>query len=208
MDKKSEGYVIVDGVKTPINGHKNLLEVIRASGVDLPTFCYHSELSVYGACRMCIAEIEGRGVQPTCSTPPEDGMVVRTNTEAAMRIRRMSLELMLANHHGNCQTCDKNTHCRLQELAEKLGVKKVRFEEPEADVVPVDESNQSIVRDPNKCILCGDCVRMCKEIQGIGVLDFAGRGSNARVTPAFGKGLNQVECVYCGQCAAVCPTGA
>ncbi|MEN6372965.1 MAG: [FeFe] hydrogenase, group A [Armatimonadota bacterium] len=208
MDKQNEGYVIVDGVKTPIDGRKNLLEVIRASGVDLPTFCYHSELSVYGACRMCIAEIEGRGIQPTCSTPPVDGMVVHTNTETTMRIRRMALELMLANHHGNCQTCDKNTHCRLQELAERLGVKKVRFEENTDDLLPIDSSNQSIVRDPNKCILCGDCVRMCKEVQGIGVLDFAGRGSNARVTPAFGKPLNKVECVFCGQCASICPTGA
>jgi NADH-quinone oxidoreductase subunit G len=203
-----EGTVIIDGAKVPINGKKNLLEVIRASGVDLPTFCYHSELSGYGACRMCIAEIEGRGIQPTCSTPPEDGMVVRTNTEATLRIRRMALELLLANHHANCQTCDKNTHCRLQELAERLGVKKVRFEDAQEDIQPIDDTNQSIVRDPNKCILCGDCVRVCKEIQGIGVLDFAGRGSNVCVTPAFGKNLNKVECVFCGQCASVCPTGA
>ena len=202
-----EKYVTIDGVKTPINGSNNLLEVIRASGVELPTFCYHSELSVYGACRMCIVEIEGRGIQPSCSTPPEDGMVIRTHTEPVMRIRRMALELLLANHHGNCQTCEKNTRCRLQELAHKLGVKTVRFEEP-GSVLPIDDTNPSIVRDPNKCILCGDCVRMCKEVQGIGVLDFVGRGSGVRVSPAFGKNLKDVECVYCGQCASVCPTGA
>ena len=202
-----EGYVTIDGVKTPINECTNLLEVIRASGIDLPTFCYHSELSVYGACRMCVSEVEGRGIQPTCSTPPEDGMVVHTHTEPVMRIRRMALELLLANHHGNCQTCEKNTKCRLQELAQKLGVKTVRFDESN-DVMPIDDTNQSLVRDPNKCILCGDCVRMCKEVQGIGVLDFIGRGSNVRVSPAFGKNLDQVECVYCGQCASVCPTGA
>ena len=202
-----EGYVTIDGVRTAINGSSNLLEVIRASGVDLPTFCYHSELSVYGACRMCIVEIEGRGIQPSCSTPPEDGMVVRTHTDAVMRIRRMALELLLANHHGDCQTCGKNTRCRLQELARKLGVKEVRFGEPTA-ALPIDDRNQSIVRDPNKCILCGDCVRMCKEIQGIGALDFAGRGSSVRVSPAFGKSLDQVECVFCGQCASICPTGA
>jgi NADH-quinone oxidoreductase subunit G len=202
-----EGYITIDGVKTPIDGNKNLLEVIRASGTELPTFCYHSELSVYGACRMCIVEIEGRGIQPSCSTPPEDGMVVRTHTAPVMRIRRMALELLLANHHGNCQTCEKNTKCRLQELAQKLGVKTVRFSEP-TEILPLDDTNQSLVRDPNKCILCGDCVRMCKEVQGIGVLDFTGRGSGVRVSPAFGKNLNEVECVYCGQCASVCPTGA
>lgn len=201
------GYVTIDGVKTPINGKKNLLEVIRASGVDLPTFCYNSELSVYGACRMCIVEIEGRGLQAACSTPPEDGMVVSTNTHATMRIRKMALELLLANHHGKCQTCEKNMNCRLQELAEKLGIKTVRFDETH-EVLPIETSNQSLVRDPNKCILCGDCVRMCKEIQGIGVLDFAGRGSDVQVTPAFKKELKEVECVFCGQCATVCPTGA
>lgn len=201
------GYITIDGVKTPINDNKNLLEVIRASGVDLPTFCYNSELSVYGACRMCIVEIEGRGLQASCSTPPEDGMIVHTSTAATMRIRKMALELLLSNHHGKCQTCDKNMRCRLQELAEKLGVKSVRFDETH-EILPIETSNQSLVRDPNKCILCGDCVRMCKEIQGIGVLDFAGRGSDVQVTPAFKKDLKDVECVFCGQCATVCPTGA
>jgi NADH-quinone oxidoreductase subunit G len=206
MENKT-AMVTIDGVKTPINGQKNLLEVIRSSGVDLPTFCYNSELSVYGACRMCIVEIEGRGLQASCSTPPENGMVVKTNTAATIRVRRMALELLLANHHGKCQTCDKNMRCRLQELAERLGIKDIRFGESK-DVLPIESSNECLVRDPNKCILCGDCVRMCKEIQGIGVLDFAGRGSNVQVSPAFGKELKNVECVFCGQCATVCPTGA
>ena len=204
MDKNS---VTIDGIRIELEGETNLLQVIRKAGIDLPTFCYHSELSVYGACRMCICEIDGRGLQATCSTPPEPGLVIRTNTEKTMRIRRMALELLLANHHGNCQTCEKNTNCRLQTLAERMGVKDVRFpnaSQPET----VDCSNRSLVRDPNKCILCGDCVRMCKEVQGVGVLDFVGRGSTARVSPAFGKSLNEVECVYCGQCATCCPTGA
>lgn len=204
MDKN---FVTIDGMRIELEGERNLLEVIRKAGIDLPTFCYHSELSVYGACRMCICEIEGRGLQPTCSTPPEPGMVIRTNTQKTMRIRKMALELLLSNHHGNCQTCEKNTNCRLQTLAERMGVKDVRFTNSK-EAEPVDTSNRSLVRDPNKCILCGDCVRMCKEIQGIGVLDFVGRGSTVRVSPAFGKGLNEVECVYCGQCATTCPTGA
>ena len=204
MDKN---YVTVDGIRVELDGEKNMLEVIRRAGIDLPTFCYHSELSVYGACRMCICEIDGRGLQATCSTPPESGMVIKTNTQKTMRIRKMALELLLSNHHGNCQTCEKNTNCRLQSLAEKLGVKDVRFANG-SDVEEVDDSNRSLIRDPNKCILCGDCVRMCKEVQGIGVLDFVGRGSTVRVSPAFGKSLKEVECVYCGQCATCCPTGA
>ena len=202
-----KNYVTVDGIRVELNGEKNMLEVIRKAGIDLPTFCYHSELSVYGACRMCICEIDGRGLQATCSTPPEPGMVIKTNTQKTMRIRKMALELLLANHHGNCQTCEKNTNCRLQSLAEKLGVKDVRFANG-SDVEEVDDANRSLIRDPNKCILCGDCVRMCKEVQGIGVLDFVGRGSTVRVSPAFGKSLKEVECVYCGQCATCCPTGA
>jgi len=200
-------FITVDGIRVELDGEKNLLEIVRKAGIDLPTFCYHSELSVYGACRMCICEIDGRGLQATCSTPPEPGMVIRTNTEKTMRIRRMALELLLANHHGNCQTCEKNTNCRLQSLAERLGVKDVRFNNGSL-VETVDISNRSLVRDPNKCILCGDCVRMCKEVQGIGVLDFVGRGSGVKVSPAFCKSLNEVECVYCGQCATCCPTGA
>lgn len=204
MDKNC---VTIDGTKVELAGEKNLLEVIRKAGIDLPTFCYHSELSVYGSCRMCICDIEGRGLQATCSTPPEPGMVVHTNTEKTMRIRRMALELLLANHHGNCQTCEKNTNCRLQTLAERMGVKDVRFTNG-TEPLPIDSGNQSLVRDPNKCILCGDCVRMCKEVQGIGVLEFTGRGSGVQVCPAFGKSLHEVECVYCGQCVTCCPTGA
>jgi len=199
--------VIIDGTPVPVNGHRNLLELIRSSGVELPTFCYCSDLSVYGACRMCVVEVEGRGLQTACSTPPEDGMVVRTTTEATLRIRKMALELLLANHQGQCQTCDRNLRCKLQALADRLGVQQVRFDPPAEGESKVDEGI-ALVRDPAKCILCGDCVRMCREVQGIGVLDFAGRGSSVRVTPAFGRSMDEVECVYCGQCAAICPTGA
>ncbi|HEY3284266.1 MAG TPA: [FeFe] hydrogenase, group A [Armatimonadota bacterium] len=203
----SKNHVTVDGVRVELNGEKNLLEIVRKAGVDLPTFCYHSELSVYGACRMCICEVEGRGLQATCSTPAEPGLVLHTNTDKTMRIRRMALELLLANHCGDCPTCDKNGNCRLQDLAQRLGVKSVRFPKPEFKH-EVDSSTPSLVRDQGKCILCGDCVRMCKEVQGIGVLDFIGRGWDVKVSPAFGKPLSDVECVLCGQCATCCPTGA
>ncbi len=200
-------YVNIDGRDIPLEGEKSLLDVIRKAGIEIPTFCYVSELSVYGACRMCTVEIEGRGLQTSCSTPPEPGLKIKTNTETVRQIRRVALELILANHERECTTCGKSTNCKLQDLSKKLGVEKIRFRSV-LKPVPVDESNPSIVRNPNKCILCGDCVRMCQEVQGIGAIDFAHRGHHVVVQPAFGKGLQDVQCVYCGQCARVCPTGA
>jgi NADH-quinone oxidoreductase subunit G len=200
-------FVNIDGRDIPIEGEKNLLELIRKAHIDIPTFCYVSELSVYGACRMCTVEIQGRGLVTSCSTPPEAGMKVRTSTEEVRQIRKVALELVLANHDRECTTCMKSTNCKLQDLSKRLGVNKVRFRSIQK-LVPLDESSTSIVRNPNKCILCGDCVRMCAEVQGIGAIDFAHRGHDVVVQPAFGKDLESVECVLCGQCARVCPTGA
>ena len=197
----------VNGRDVAIEGERNLLEVIRKAKIDLPTFCYHSDLSIYGACRMCMVEVEGRGLVAACSTPPEAGLKVRTHTEEIREIRRMSVELLLAGHQQACPTCVKADACQLRELGRKLGVTEVRFR-PAPRALPVDRSTASLVRDPNKCILCGDCVRVCSEIQGIGAIDFIHRGAKACVAPAFGKELGDVECVLCGQCAAVCPTGA
>jgi NADH-quinone oxidoreductase subunit G len=197
----------IDGQTVEIKDEKNLLELVRKAGVDLPTFCYHSDLSIYGACRMCMVEEQRAGLVAACSTPPVSGMVVRTNTDRTRRLRRMVLELLLANHDRDCTTCERSGKCKLQSLAQEQGVNRVRFGTRQ-EVLPVDATSPSVVRNPNKCILCGDCVRMCREVQGIGVLDFAHRGSRTVVTPAFGKGLTEVDCVNCGQCVAVCPTGA
>jgi NADH-quinone oxidoreductase subunit G len=197
----------IDGREAPINGERNLLELIRKAGIDLPTFCYHSDLSVYGACRLCLVDIAGRGIQGACSTPPEAGLKIRPQTEEIREIRKISIELLLANHERECTTCGKSAACQLQDVARKLGIREVRFK-PVHEMKEVDRSSLSLVRDPNKCVLCGDCVRFCSEIQGIGAIDFAYRGHDAAVLPAFGKHLGEGECVNCGQCAAVCPTGA
>ncbi len=204
---KTQDTLIVDGREVAIEGEPNLLELIRKAGIEIPTFCYHSELSVYGACRLCLVDIEGRGIQASCSARPESGMVVRTRTQEIREMRKISVELLLANHDMDCPTCPKSRSCKLQDLAHKLGVDKVRFKRTHKPK-PVDHSSPCLTRDPNKCVLCGDCVRACYEIQGIGAIDFVGRGTSNQVMPAFGKDLNQVECVGCGQCAAVCPTGA
>ncbi len=197
----------VDGRDIRIEGERNLLELIRKANIELPTFCYHSDLSVYGACRLCIVDIEGMGVVTSCSTQPKAGMVVRTNTAQLREMRKMYLELLLANHHQGCATCVKSDSCKLQELATRMGVTEVRFK-TEVETKPLDTSNPALVRYPNKCILCGDCVRACEEIQGVGAIDFAYRGAATTVVPAFGKKLCEGACVYCGLCASVCPTGA
>ncbi len=202
-----ENTLIINGEKVVIEDEKNLLEVIRKTGVELPTFCYHSELSVYGACRMCLVEDEKGKIFAACHTPPKPGMNIKTHTERLIRQRRVTLELLLANHDRECTACAKSGNCRLQELAEQLGIKQIRFGKADKKHA-IDDLSNSIVRDPNKCILCGDCVRMCEEIQGIGVIGFAYRGSGAMVTPAFNKNLSDVNCVNCGQCVTVCPTGA
>jgi len=186
---------------------RNLLEVIQQAGITIPTFCYHSELSVYGACRMCLVEDDRGMLLAACSTKPAPGMDIQTHSPRIQKMRRMIIELLLANHHQDCTVCEKSGHCKLQQLAEDLGVHQVRFN-PRRPKEDIDRSSLSVVRNANKCILCGDCVRMCSEAQGIGVLGFVNRGPKATVAPAFEKPISEVECINCGQCVAVCPTGA
>ena len=200
-------YMTINNRRVEFTNEKNVLSVIRKSGIDLPTFCYHSELSTYGACRMCVVEDDRGKIFASCSEVPRDGMVIYTNTPRLQHHRKMIIELLLAAHCRDCTTCAKNGVCTLQKLSRQLGITEVRFENNKKQL-PMDTTSDCIIRDPNKCILCGDCVRTCDEIQGLGVLDFVFRGSKMQVTPAFNKELAQTDCVGCGQCRAVCPTGA
>ena len=203
----AKGIMYIDGQRVPFDGEKNVLAVIRKAGIDMPTFCYYSELSVYGACRMCVVEDERGKIDASCSMEPRDGMGSRTNTARLLKHRRMILELMLSSHCRDCTTCEKNGSCRLQELALRFGVRHVRFKDTRPHY-EIDTSSPAIVRDPNKCILCGDCIRVCEEMQGMGILNFAHRGSDLVVCPAFDRKLGETNCISCGQCAAACPTGA
>lgn len=203
----NENYMIIDDIPVAINGEKNILELIRKAGIELPTFCYHSELSIYGACRMCMVEDSRGNMQASCSTPPKNGMVIYTNTPKLRKHRKMILELLLSNHCRDCTACAKNGKCKLQELASRFGISNIRFPNT-ASEPDIDDSSLCITRDRNKCILCGDCVRVCNEVQNVGAINFAHRGSKAIVATAFDEPLGTSTCVGCGQCAAVCPTGA
>lgn len=200
-------YMIIDDNRVEFDKEKNILDLVRKAGIDLPTFCYYSDLSIYGACRMCVVEDERGGIIASCSTPPRDKMSIKTNTPKLHQHRKMILELLLASHCRDCTVCEKNGKCTLQKLALRFGLKDIRFNNINTEK-KLDTSSKSIVRDPSKCILCGDCVRMCNEIQNVGAIDFAYRGSNMVVSPAFGKCMGETDCVNCGQCATVCPTGA
>lgn len=201
------GTITINGKKYEFTNEKNILTIIRNAGIEIPTLCYQPELSTFGACRLCTVEDDRGRCFASCSEEPRDGMVIYTHTEKLRRHRKLIVELLLAAHCRDCTTCDKHGNCALQTLAYQLGIHTVRFEN-HREVLPVDHSSPAIVRDPNKCILCGNCVRVCSEIQGIGVLGFAHRGTDAMVTPAFDRKLSETDCVSCGQCRVVCPTGA
>lgn len=201
------GYMTIDGRTVEFTDEPNVLAVIRKADIDIPTLCYHSELSVYGACRLCTVENERGKTFASCSEPPRDGMIVYTNTPRLIKYRKLILELLLAAHCRDCTTCIKSGECQLQSLAHRMGVGNIRFENTK-EQHPLDFSSPSIVRDPNKCILCGDCVRMCDNVQSVNAIDFAYRGTRALVTPAFNKKIAETDCVNCGQCRVVCPTGA
>lgn len=201
------GIMTIDGQAIEFTDESNVLSVIRKAGIDIPTLCYHSELSIYGACRLCTVEDDRGKTFASCSEKPRDGMIIYTNTPRLMRYRKLILELLLAAHCRDCTTCIKSGECHLQELAHRMGVHEIRFENVR-EIQPIDTSSHAIIRDPNKCILCGDCVRMCDNVQNINAIDFAYRGTDAQVIPAFNKRIAETDCVGCGQCRVVCPTGA
>ena len=204
----SKGVMYVDNIRVEYDNEPNVLEVCRKAGVEIPNFCFHSDLSVYGACRMCMVEEEGTGkIDAACTMPPKNELHIRTNTARLLKYRRMIIELLLSAHCRDCTTCEKNRACRLQEMAVRFGIHRVRFDDTR-EHVKMDFSSPSVTMDLNKCILCGDCVRVCHEVQGVSNLRFAGRGPGLHIATTDNKPLSETHCVSCGQCSAVCTTGA
>ena len=198
----------VNNRKVQANPGETILTALKREGVKVPTLCYMEGLFPSGACRMCVVEIEGwTGLIPSCAYPVQEGMKIQTHSPRAIKARKTIIELLLASHPDDCLYCVRNGECELQTLAEELGVRERRYSGQKSDY-HIDLSSPSIVRDPSKCILCGKCVRVCEEIQGVSAIDFINRGSKTIVGTTFNEGLNVSSCINCGQCIAVCPTGA
>ncbi len=202
-------------LKIEVNGHtvqanqgETILQALTRHGIKVPTLCHLPGLAPSGACRMCVVEVEGApSLIPSCSYPVADGMKIKTASPQVLQARKTVVELLLSNHPQDCLYCVRGGDCDLQRLAKQHGVRQRVFT-GERTRREKDMSSPSIVRDPEKCILCGKCVRVCEEVQEVSAIDFIQRGSRAFVGTAYDKGLNVSSCINCGQCVLVCPTAA
>lgn len=190
------------------NSGETILDVLSRNGVKIPTLCHMKDVFPTGACRMCVVENEKSGKLITaCSYPVEDGMKIKTHSPRVIEARKTIVELLLSNHPDDCLYCVRNENCELQHLSEELRVRERKIRGVKNHHF-IDSSSASIVRDPDKCILCGRCVYVCSKVIGVSAIDFVNRGSKSIIGTAFNKGLNTSSCVNCGQCIMVCPTGA
>ncbi len=198
----------INGQQVQAKAGATILDAARQAGVRIPTLCHLSGLFPSGACRLCIVEAEGRpGLIPSCAYPAEAGLKVSTRSPRVLNARKTIIELLLASHPFDCLTCNRNLHCELQSLAAEYNIHNVPFQGKTRHHY-IDFSSPAIVRDPDKCILCGRCVRVCEEVQGVSAIDFTRRGFDTMVLPAFNKDLSETSCVSCGQCVLACPVGA
>jgi NADH-quinone oxidoreductase subunit G/NADP-reducing hydrogenase subunit HndD len=200
--------ITINGKQMTVPRGITILKAAKMAGIDIPTLCYHPDQFVKANCRVCIVEVEGdKSLPSSCSHEVRDGMVIHTNSRRVLEARKVILELLLANHDADCLTCHRNLNCELQKIANQAGVRVNRFENV-LEKLPVDFSSPSIVRNSNKCVKCGRCVDICREVQGLNIVEKIGRSGDIEVMPTFGKYLSDVACVGCGQCSTVCPVAA
>jgi formate dehydrogenase beta subunit len=198
----------IDGRDIETQAGKSVLEAALDAGIYIPYLCHHPDLSPNGACRLCIVEIEGTDGLPTsCTTPAASGMIVRTKTEKVEKMRRLAMELMLAGHPADCGSCNKYLNCELQSVKQYLGCEELSVRR-RSKLFPLNTGNPLFVHDPNKCIVCGRCVRACHELRGVGVLFYKKKGRETYIGTAGDRSLADAGCRFCGACAEVCPTGA
>jgi iron only hydrogenase large subunit-like protein len=198
----------INSISVDVPEGTTILAASKNAGIRIPTLCFVEGLQAIGACRVCVVELEGaRNLVASCSMPVGQGMKVFTNTRRVREARRAVVELLLSEHNGECQTCDRNEDCELQSLAAELGIREVSYD-GEKTRKRIDASTPALVRDSGKCIKCRRCVSVCLETQQVGALFPQNRGFETVIGPAFNHDLRTVPCVQCGQCAAVCPVGA
>ena len=198
----------IDGRTVQAEPNATVLEACMAQGIKIPTLCNLKDINNIGACRMCLVEDAKTGkLQASCVLPVSEGLEIKTSTPKVLEARRAVLELILSDHDRSCLTCKRNQTCELQSLANEMGIEDIEFP-GERIVKTIDELSPSIVRDNNKCILCRRCVAACAKTQGVYAIGMQNRGFKTQIGSEFGKSLNDVACINCGQCIAACPTGA
>ena len=197
----------IDGVKVSVEAGTTVLKAAHAAGIKIPTLCWLKDINEIGACRMCVVDVGARALSAACVMPVSEGMVVKTNTPAVRQARKSVLELILSNHERKCLSCVRSQNCELQALAKELGVEESKFDGDNIHY-ELDTFSPSIVRDPNKCILCRRCVSVCRNVQKIGAIGAVNRGFKTVIAPAFEKNIMETNCVFCGQCITSCPVGA
>jgi formate dehydrogenase (NADP+) alpha subunit len=203
-----ENIIVINGTDYEFFPGETILKVAQRNGIDIPTICYLEGCTPTGACRMCVVEVKGaRNLLPSCATPAVPNMVVETESERVVRSRRINIELLLAAGNHNCLTCEANGNCRLQELAYKYKVEKVRFPQS-AQRYPTETENAFIVRDFSRCILCGRCVQACNDVQVNNAISYGYRGSGTKIVARGDLPLHMSDCVFCGECVQACPVGA
>lgn len=198
----------INGIDVQASENSTILDVAKSIGIDIPTFCYSEVLKNFSGCRICVVEVKGMPrLMTACSTLVQEGMDIQTESEIVVKVRKDLLELIWANHPSDCLTCEKVGECKLQEYCYRYGISRSPYKKNK-ETYELDTENPVMIRNQNKCILCGKCVNVCKEVQGTGAIDFINRGIESKIATGFDIELNKENCRFCGQCISECPTGA